>query len=126
MVECVTCHGRYEPLLPDGTQYFHACPPLAGHELRQGLEDGAIRLSRADQKRLDDAEAADETAPRDAGEPTRAEEVLATIVIERPNKRDENIRAGQATKDGGSRIKAEGAGVVQVEPDEPSGPVRGR
>ena len=126
MLECLTCGGRYEPLLPDGLQYFHACPPLAVHELKAGLEGETIRLSRADAQRLADAEEADRTAPRADDEPTRADEVLATITIERPNKRDENIRPGAGTKDSGSRLKAEGAGVVELEPDEPSGPVTTR
>jgi len=24
---CNTCSGEYRDILPDGTQYFHACPP---------------------------------------------------------------------------------------------------
>jgi len=27
-VECLTCRGVYNTDLPDGTRYFHACPPL--------------------------------------------------------------------------------------------------
>lgn len=117
MVECVTCGGRYEPMLPDGTQYFHACPPLAVHELKARLDDGTLALSKADTRRLQAAHDADGKDPFDEGEESRVDEVLRSLVVERPNKRDENIRVGPAARDGRSRIKAEGAGVVDVEPE---------
>lgn len=26
-MRCKTCEGTYEPVLPSGARYFHACPP---------------------------------------------------------------------------------------------------
>jgi rubredoxin len=26
--KCKSCDGEYDDLLPDGTRYFHACPPV--------------------------------------------------------------------------------------------------
>jgi hypothetical protein len=126
MVQCQSCGGRYEPILQDGTQYFHACPPLAVHELKARLEDGTLELSAADEARLQAAEDADLTGlpPDDA--PSHVDAVLRSIVVERPNKRDENIRVGSATKDGKARIKAEGDGVVELPPDKPTGLVDAR
>jgi hypothetical protein len=120
MVQCQTCGGRYEPILQDGTQYFHACPPLAVHELKARLEDGTLELSLEDEQRLDDAEAADRADPPADGETSHVDEVFRSLIVERPNKRDENIRVGPATKDGKSRIKAEGDGVVELQADTPT------
>jgi hypothetical protein len=117
MVECLTCGGRYEPLLPDGLQYFHACPPLAVHEIEAGLDAGTIILSRADAARLQAAKDADAANAVAAGEPTREDLTLATFVIERPEKRDENVRPGAADKRPEDRIKAAGRGVVAVARD---------
>lgn len=114
MVRCRTCGGTYEPILPDGTQYFHACSPLSVAEIRQGLQDNTIQLSRIDRLRLRTARDADRTNPPAEGEPSQEERALQLMVVERPNKRDENIRTGLDARDKGSRIKAEGAGVEDV------------
>lgn len=114
MVKCKTCGGIYEPTLPDGTQYFHACPPLAPREIVAGLRDGTVTLLRADQQRLRQARLDDAASPVAADEPTREQLVLRSLVVERPNRRDENIRPGVDQREKGSRIKAEGAGVDPV------------
>jgi hypothetical protein len=126
MVECLTCGGRYEPIQTDGLQYFHACPALAVHEIQARLDEGTLTLSRADAKRLQDAQDADAATPVDDDAPTRTDTVLASLRIERPNKRDENIVAGADRSRGKAQIKAEGAGVVDVPADEPSGLVSER
>lgn len=126
MVECLSCGGRYEPMQSDGTQYFHACPPLAVHELRAALDDGTLELSLADAERLDAAEAADVAGPPPDNEASHVDAVLRSIIVERRNKRDENIRVGPATKDGAARIKAEGAGVVELPADKRTALVESR
>lgn len=117
MVKCLTCGGVYEPLQPDGTQYFHACPPLAAHEIAAGLNTGAIVLSGPADRRYRAALNADTANPPAPGEPSRAERVLTELRIERPNMRDENVVAFEDDKGPRSRMKAEGAGVVNVPPD---------
>ena len=114
MVKCNTCGGSYEPTLADGTQYFHACPPLSAAEIRQGLDDGTLRLSRADQQRLADAKTQDDKEPVAADQPTRADLVLASIGMERPNRRDENVASTADHGDQPARIKAEGLGTRLV------------
>jgi hypothetical protein len=113
MVKCNACGGTYEPILADKTQYFHACPPLSGAELRDQLAKKAIQLSPAQQKQLDDATAADKSNPVPDGERTRAELALAMIVVERPNRRDENV-VGAGAPGEPAPIKASGAGVTKI------------
>lgn len=113
MVKCNTCGGEYEPILPDGTQYFHACPPLSARELSALLEQRAIRLPPAAQRQLDAAIATDAKDPVAAGQPTRAQQLIAELAIDRPNKRDENV-TGPAAKGENAPIRAEGAGITRI------------
>jgi hypothetical protein len=114
MVRCLTCGGTYEPTTADGMQYFHACPPLGLSELRDALRDNTVQLSRVDRQRLRAAREADQAEPMPADQPTREALVLETLVVERPNKRDENIRPDVSDREKGSRIKAEGLGVEEI------------
>lgn len=117
MVKCNTCGGTYEPVLPDGMEYYHACPPLAGHEITAGLEAGTVRLTRKQRDALDAAIDLDARVPVEGDAPTREALALAAIVIERPNRRDENVTPHRDGERARSRIKAEGAGVVDVPAD---------
>lgn len=113
MQKCNTCAGEYEPIQTDGTQYFHACPPLSRWEIEAQLEQRTIALPARDAKRLEDATRLDAETPVARGEPTRRERVLESLVVERPNKRDENV-TGPATKDRAAPIRADGAGVTKI------------
>lgn len=35
---CSTCGGEYDDILPDGTLYFHACPPIFDPETDELIE----------------------------------------------------------------------------------------
>lgn len=87
MVKCKACGGIYLPVQADGTQYFHACPPLSAAEL-----DAAVTAAKVV---LPVGETADIAVNR--------------RVYERANKRDENA-VSTMTKDAGL-IKAAGAGT---------------
>lgn len=43
-LECLTCRGTYDDVLPDGSQYFHVCPPLSLPELQAAVDDGRVLL----------------------------------------------------------------------------------
>lgn len=70
-VQCVTCGGVYDTVLPDGYEYYHVCPPLSAPELAQAVADGKVVLPK------------DET-PDDA---------VARRVYLRKSARNENVRA---------------------------------
>lgn len=92
MVKCNSCGGTYEPVLADGMQYFHACPPLSAPELQAAVDAGDVELPKGET--VDDA--------------------IARRTYERANKRDENVVPGaDPTED--APIKAEGDGVVDVD-----------
>ena len=116
MVQCNVCGGRYEPVQADGCLYFHACPPLAVHELKAHLAGGTVVLSKAQQAQLDAATARDLQAPPKPGDPTQADAVLGSFTILRPGHRDENLvvdpRLDVASQ------KAPGAGVTDLGPVE--------
>jgi len=110
MLRCRSCGGIYEPELPDKTRYFHACPPLSAHEILDEHAAGTSVLSPPTLAALDAALAADRATPPKAGEPSRVDQVLASLTIERPNKRDETVT--HAAEPGlPARIKSDGAGV---------------
>jgi len=50
---CNTCNGEYDDELPDGTEYYHACPPV---------------YDAARQRFVERPEKRDENVPRIAGE----------------------------------------------------------
>lgn len=111
-LHCETCHGEYDDLGADGLRYFHACPPLSPRELREAIDNKTIRLTREQRAQLDAAAKADGATPATEGAPTRVELVLASLQIERPDKRDENVasvKAGSA-----DQSIAAGKGVREV------------
>jgi len=99
MVECQSCGGRYEPIQPDGMEYYHRCPPLSAAELEAAVKDGRVELPK------------DETA----------EIAVQRRTYERSNARDEN-RPSTAPRTPGE-MKAEGAGVVELDADPLTAPV---
>lgn len=90
MVKCLTCGGVYHDLLPDGTRYFHACPPLSDAEIKAQL------ALNPDDTKLTPAELAQlKAAPR-----------------ARPNARDENVPSTRSDDTG--KLKAAGGGTAVV------------
>lgn len=121
MLTCKSCGGTYDPIGADGMAYFHSCPPLSLPELKAALTGGAVRLSAAFAQRLKAAQDADAARPPDAAGPLAVDELLATIVVERPNKRDENILGGRG--DDRHDLRAEGAGVDAAAAPAPDPPI---
>jgi hypothetical protein len=88
-VQCVTCGGTYDQVMPDGYQYFHVCPPLSVAELARAVQDGRVVLERGES----------------------VEEAHGLRIYERTGKRDE--RAVQRTHEElAPQIVDAGRGVV--------------
>lgn len=88
---CRACRGEYSDTQPDGTSYFHVCPPR--HMARVRRADGSTAVVPFDQVGAGDV-------------------IVRELWRPRPNARDENTR--EWTEQGGRRervIKAEGAGA---------------
>ena len=102
-VQCTTCGGVYDELLPDGLRYFHACPPLSAAQLAQAVTDGKVVLP--------------------AGE--TAEDAVARRVYRRKDARNENVVPGLAFE-GKTPIVSAGKGTTPAPPPDPAvdpGPV---
>lgn len=91
MTKCSACGGTYAAMNPDGTRYFHACPPLSVVELAAKVLAGKVVLP--------------------AGE--SAADAVARRVYQRANQRDENVVASGDPKTPAT-IKSAGAGVTTV------------
>lgn len=91
MLECQSCGGRYEPILPDGTEYFHACPPLAQHELQAAVDRGAVVLPKGES----------------------VDQAFQRRVYERASKRDENVVPARE-HNAPATIKAAGKGALEI------------
>lgn len=113
MVKCNACGGTYETTLPDGTRYFHTCPPLSVAELVDGLQKKTLTIPAADQQRYDAATKLVDANDTAANAADRGRRVLETITIERPGKRDENI-AGVGAPGQPAPQKAPGTGVTKM------------
>lgn len=90
MVQCQSCGGTYSPVLADGTQYFHRCPPLSAVELAVAVLKGKVTLPIGET--VDDA--------------------ISRRIYERNQVRDENLPSTKTTDAG--KMKAAGAGVLPV------------
>jgi hypothetical protein len=116
MRSCRSCRGTYQPVGADGVRYFHVCPPLAIHELQAARAARTLVLSRAQQRQLNAADAADRATPPAPGELARVDQVLGTFVIERVNHRDENVTWAAAPGEA-APIRRAGAGVDEIADD---------
>lgn len=90
MVQCISCRGAYEPIQPDGTRYFHVCPPLSVVELDAAVKGGKVKLPAGE-------------TPDDA---------IIRRVYERLNKRDENVPS--TAEPDKNKIKAAGLGTTKL------------
>jgi hypothetical protein len=113
MMQCRTCGGVYDQVGADGLTYYHACPPLSIAELRDALAKKTLTLSPQQQQRLDAATQLDAQTPLPADSPSRVESFLASLTVERPNKRDENV-VPPANPGDKATMKAPGAGVTKL------------
>lgn len=93
-MRCNTCAGVYDSLLPDGTQYYHACPPL----LMIAIDRAGARL---------------EVAP---GDVRGGDITIEQRFPDRPNKRDENVTIASFDKAGNpiTAPRSVGGGAVAV------------
>jgi hypothetical protein len=115
MVQCKACGGTYAPVLADGMLYFHVCPPLSVPELHAALAAKTLALNPSAQARYDQAVADDVATPPAKGAPTRVDQFLATLVVTRPNARNENVTQ-HPTKPDETIAISEGAGVLELPP----------
>lgn len=113
MMRCKSCGGEFEPKNRDGSSYFHACPPVS-----------MVRVERAGA--WQDVPLSD-LKPTDSINVVRDGATVKTLVaallpddqrqgdtfVERPNKRDENVKIVDYDKSGSAITapKSEGAGV---------------
>lgn len=111
LMKCGSCGGTYRRRMPDGTAYFHACPPLSVVELKDAIAKKAVALAPEDQARIDAAAQLDTVAPVKAGETSNTDRALGTVIVERPNKRDENV-LGPGAPGAPAPIKSAGAGIA--------------
>jgi hypothetical protein len=92
---CKACGGIYSPIQPDGSAYFHACPPIV-----------LVRIRRQDGTRA--------TIPRDELQAT--DQVLRELMRDRPNRRDENTLRREGDRGEIRVLRAEGLGVEDADP----------
>lgn len=115
IVECQTCGGRYAPVLPDGMDYFHQCPPVLG-----------VLVERTDRSRVivplktRTVEGTDPTTGAKTFDiqyelPAGVEgTVISEVPLERVNARNENPHPNDRDARGRAPIISEGRGVKVV------------
>lgn len=92
-LRCLTCGGTYSPVLPDGMQYFHVCPPLSLPELTKAVADRRVVLKEGE----------------------TVEDVHSRRIYDRTAKRDERIVPPVDGK-GAASIVSAGRGVEVLDP----------
>lgn len=99
-LQCQSCGGTYDTVLPDGLRYFHVCPPLSLVELAAAVKDGRVTLHTGE----------------------TVADAFQRRTYERASKRDE--RAVQLTRpDTPPQIVSEGKGTRPVPVDVDAAPV---
>jgi hypothetical protein len=95
--KCNACGGVYSATNPDGSDYYHRCPPLSAVELDAAVKAGKVALPLLE----------------------TADVAITRRVYERANARDENVKPNpDQTKPG--IIKANGAGAAIVANPSPA------
>lgn len=95
-VRCRACQGTYTTMLPDGSTYYHVCPPLSHAEVAAAVAAGTITLPKGES--LDDA--------------------LDRREYPRPDARNENLTTTSAAAAARALVAAavlDRAGAAQVE-----------
>jgi hypothetical protein len=116
MLKCTSCGGVYEPAQPGGVKYLHVCPPITRVHVERATLPMDVPIT--------------DLQPTDTIEVMRAgvkQKILANAVIngdqrlgdtliERPNKRDENVTITGYDKTGNpiTAMKSTGDGVTIV------------
>jgi hypothetical protein len=95
MVKCNACGGTYEPVLLDGMEYYHKCPPLSVVELAAAVAAGKVQLPLGETPDI----------------------AVTRRSYERSNQRDENIQVDPRT--GAVSVKSVGAGTTAQAPAPP-------
>ena len=95
---CNTCNGEYETQNPDGSDYYHACPPR--RVLRVQHQDGTRETILP-------------------GQLLQTDTVLRELLRPRPNFRDENTLRREGARNEVRVIKAEGTGATDIPPANP-------
>jgi len=126
-LQCQACKGTYTDTLPDGTLYFHVCPPLAAWEVRKAIAANASPLTAAQTAQLTALDAQPFNAANGETATGRGDNYLAGLGLPRPNARNENIdpaKIESAPKDAQGNVKqtvdpstlmiSAGAGVAPV------------
>lgn len=116
MLKCKSCGGEYEPKTRDGAAYYHTCPPLLQVRVERAGQWSAVPLA--------DLRATDAINVSRAGATVKVQASaiqvddlrLGDTLVERPNKRDENVKVIGYDKAGNAltEVKSEGAGVDKL------------
>jgi len=112
MVKCNACGATYEPVLADGTRYFHACAPATRRRV--------MRAGAPMDVPLDQVQPTDTITVLRAGAPVpvlvsaiaKDDVIVGDTTAPRPGARDENVVQVDVTKPG--IAKADGAGVTKL------------
>lgn len=90
-VECQTCRGHYDTVLPDGSEYYHVCPPLSAWEVRAAIAAGASPLTPAQTAALTKADNPKPDPVTAIAPPPGGDGYLQSLALPRPNARNENV-----------------------------------
>lgn len=116
MQRCKSCGGEYEPILPTGARYFHACAPLLRVRVERAGAWADVPLSEFKPTDLIEVRRAGATVKVQANAVQPDDVRLGDTFVERPNKRDENVTVVDYDKSGSAKTapKSEGLGVEPV------------
>jgi hypothetical protein len=97
LLQCVTCGGSYRDTNPDGTAYFHACPPLSSAELTAAVAGGKVALPGGES----------------------ADQAVSRRLYLRSQARDENLQPVGVNKPAVVKAAGKGATVLDATPGVP-------
>src|SRR2546425_512952 len=112
MVRCNACGGTYEPMLGDGTRYFHACPPVTRRHVQRAGVWQDVPLDQVQPTDTVTVLRAGASVPVLVSAIAKDDAIVGDTTAPRPGARDENVVQVDLTKPG--IAKADGAGVTKL------------
>lgn len=111
-LQCKSCGGVYDDVQRDGIRYFHACAPVTRVAVERAGSPTVVDLKDVKPDDTITVTRSGATTKTTVSTAQAGDARLGDTIVERPNKRDENVTGPPAKPGDPAPIKSPGAGTT--------------